>query len=202
MERSGQRAPNLLSGALRLEVGEHAIIVGGDAPLTTWASLSAADLRARVFRIPHHGGALTDGGEPEGWGPARLYREVGPEIAILSVGKGYDHPDPHWIGPVTGGGACQLLCTQVTRRCEPTMTRQPPGLRASAIRSSHFAEPPWRHLNDRERPRHDRYEIPCAGTVLIELSEDGKLRVLPESDSGHRRLVDGWRSPLCRPAPA
>ena len=200
LARSGQRAPNLLSGALRLEVGENAILVGGDAPLRTWASLPSADLRARVFRIPHHGGALTDGGVPEGWGPDRLYDSIGPDVAILSVGKGHDHPNPDWISPVAGRHGCRLLCTQVTRRCEPTMGGQPSGLRASAIRSPHFAEPPWRHLDDRDRPRRDRYEIPCAGTVLAELSGNGEVRVLPQADGPHQRLVDGWLSPLCRPA--
>jgi hypothetical protein len=57
LERTGQREPNLLSGALRIQISDHAVIIGGDAPLRTWASLSPEDLRARVFRIPHHGGA-------------------------------------------------------------------------------------------------------------------------------------------------
>ncbi len=202
LERSGQRVPNLLSGALRIEIGGHAMIVGGDAPLKTWASLSSEDLRARVFRIPHHGGALTDGGEPAGWDVDRLYDAVHPEVAILSVGRGYDHPNPDWIRPVTGGGSCRLLCTQVTRRCEPAMGGEPPVLRASAIRSPHFVEPPWRHLDDRTGLRRKRYEIPCAGTVLVELCEDGTLRVQPEPEGAHKRLVDGWRTPLCRPTPA
>lgn len=200
-ERAGRRAPNLLSGVLRLEIRGHAILVGGDAPLRTWASLAPEELRARVFRVPHHGGALTDGGLPDGWDAARLYDAVQPEVAILSVGKGHDHPHPHWIRPITGGGACRLVCTQVTPRCEPAMIRQPAALRTSAIHSPHHVEPPWRHLNDRRAPRRDRYEIPCAGTVLVELRDDGELRVLPERDGPHGRLVDGWRSPLCRPAP-
>lgn len=200
VERAGTRAPtNLWSGVLRVEIGGHAAIIGGDAQLRTWALLPQEDVRARVFRIPHHGGDLSRGGVPEGWDAARLYEAVQPEVAVLSVGRGHDHPDLDWIRPVTGGGACRLICTQVTHRCEPAMSKQPPALRASAIQSPHFVEPPWRHLEARDRPRRDRYEIPCAGTVLVELRDDGELRVLPQRDGPHRRLVDGWRSPRCRP---
>jgi len=198
-ERAGQDVPNALSGVLRLEIGGQAVLLGGDAPLKTFAALAPEDLRSKVFRIPHHGGALTDGGVPEGWDAARLYAAIGPELAILSVGKGHDHPEPAWIHPVTGGAPCRLLCTQVTRRCEPTIVGEPKLLRASAVRSPHFAEPPWRHLNDRHSARQDRYEIPCAGTVLVELHENGTLRVLPSRDGPHQQLVNGWRSPLCRP---
>lgn len=200
-QRSGQTAPNALSGVLRAEIGGHAVLLGGDATLATWAGLPPEQLEARVFRIPHHGGALTDGGVPDGWDADRLYSAIGAEVAILSVGRGYDHPHPDWIRPVIGGGPCRLVCTQVTRRCERTIKSEPAGLRASAIRSTHFVEPPWRHLDARDAPRTHRYEIPCAGTVVFELGEDGTLRALPEVEGAYRRLIDGWSSPLCRPAP-
>lgn len=202
LERVGDREPNLLSGVLRLEIGGHAIVIGGDAPLRTWASLPPDDLRARVFRVPHHGGALTDGGVPKDWDVERLYDAVQPDVAVLSVGRGYNHPHPDWIAPVTGGSPCRLVCTQVTLRCEPSIPKAPAGLRLSAIQSPHHAEPPWRHLDAREAPRRDRYEVPCAGTVVVELRDDGQLKVLPEPDGAHGRLIDGWRSPLCRPTPS
>lgn len=102
--------PNRYSSILRIEAGGNAMLIGGDAPLRSWSQLPAEERPAKVFRISHHGGALDDGGVPEGWDPARLYREVGAETALISVGTNnpHEHPKLEWIGPLTGG-ACRLL---------------------------------------------------------------------------------------------
>ena len=201
LARDGGSTANNYSAVLRLELAGHAILIGGDAPLRTWASIPTKDLSARVFRVPHHGGAIDDGGRPEGWDVHRLYKEVGSEVAVVSVGttNSYDHPHPSWIEPISGGDACRLVCTQVTARCEPGVARRDPSLVTLALRSDHFAEPPWRHLSARGAPRRDRTEVPCAGTVVAELRDNGDLRVLPARDGPHKRLVDGWKRPLCRP---
>lgn len=202
LARAGAQNPkNLLSAVLRVELNGHAMLIGGDAPLRTWVSIPPEDLASMAFRVPHHGGALDDGGTPHEWGVDQLYAAVGPRVAVVSVGtrNGHDHPHPHWIAPIAGGGRCRLLCTQVTPRCEPTVQGLAARFAGSALRSNHFAEPPWRHLSDRRNPRREPREVPCAGTVVTELRADGTLRVLPEPHSAHERLVDGWKRPLCRP---
>ena len=124
-ERTGSwEEPNRYCSILRVEAGGNALLIGGDAPLATWSTLPAAEMPAVAFRIPHHGGALDDGGVPSGWDAARLYGTVGAKTAVVPVGtrNGHGHPDPQWLRPVSGS-ACRLLCTQVTLRCHDHLAR-------------------------------------------------------------------------------
>ena len=211
--RGGWSKANRYSAILRIEAGENAMLVGGDAPLLSWSKLPPAERSAKVFRIPHHGGAIDDGGIPPNWDVVRLYHEVGAETCLISVGTNnvYGHPDRKWIGPLTGG-ACRLLCTQLTARCHAridTTTLDGTTVRdideISEIRkrviTSHcqWTEPPYRHLTDRRRAvRSGQMEVPCAGTVVVTLYLDGHMNVLPPAGGGHDRLVDDWEHPLCR----
>ena len=195
---------NQASAVLRVAVGETAVLVGGDAPLVTWSGLDAEELQAEVLRVPHHGGALDDGGIPEGWDVARLYAGVGARAAIVSVGTGnrYGHPNPEWVEPAIGGalaGQSRLICTQVTDRCQPDIGADVEAFRDNVVRNAAFAEPPWRHLTDKTRAlRSGLPELPCAGTVVLRLSAEGAYRVTPKP-SDHGTTVDLWRCPLCRP---
>lgn len=215
-EGSWQQA-NRHSSVLRITVGGTSMLVGGDAPLGTWSVIPAQERPARVFRVPHHGGALDDGLVPNGWDVARLYREVGAETALVSVGtnNGYGHPREAWIRPITGG-TCRMLCTQVTARCHPSLEiangtshppRDPDEIAAQRERVmgrpgfTHWAEPQWRHLTDKRRQvRQGHLEVPCAGTVLVKLYLDGRTEVWPPIRGDHEKLVDTWRRPLCRAA--
>ena len=62
------------------------MLIGADAPLLSWSELPSAELRAEAFRIPHHGGALDDGGTPAGWSVRRLYAE--PQYRHLTDKRG------------------------------------------------------------------------------------------------------------------
>lgn len=64
--------PNVHSAVLRVEFAGRAMVVGGDAPLASWARMPVGDIRGDAVRAPHHGGALDDGGVPQGW----LYRPL------------------------------------------------------------------------------------------------------------------------------
>jgi hypothetical protein len=194
------------------------MLIGGDAPLLAWSELPSAELPARLFRIPHHGGALDDGGAPAGWNVDRLYGEVHAETALVSVGtnNAYGHPREDWVRPITGG-TCRLLCTQLTARCHaPLETNAKAGgvtrdaTEISVLRGRvlgepgfrHWAEPQWRHLTDKRRAvQTGLLELPCAGTVVVSLHLNGAVRVLPSPGSDHDRLVDGWQHPLCRFSP-
>jgi beta-lactamase superfamily II metal-dependent hydrolase len=213
--RAGRWAEsNRYSSILRIEAGGNAMHVGGDAPLLSWSALPVGDLPAQVFRIPHHGGALDDGGVPSGWDVARLYREIGADTALISVGTNntYGQPDKRWIGPVAGG-ACRLLCTQLTARCHSRLdivqadgsvvrdAEEVAELRERVITShQQWTEPQYRHLTDQRRMvRSGRLEVPCAGTVMVTLHLDGQIDVRPQPSGGHDRVVDDWEHPLCRP---
>jgi len=110
------------------------VLIGGDAPLRTWSGLPPVDLPADVFRIPHHGGALDDGGVPSGWSAEQLYDGVKPHTAIISVGtrNRHDHPNPDWSSPLMRG-SCRLVCTQATERCQPGLKTDAEILRKDVV---------------------------------------------------------------------
>lgn len=213
-ERDGAwEEANRYSSILRVEAGGNIMLVGGDAPLFSLSKLPSTELPAKVFRIPYHGGAIDDGGVPPGWDVDRVYREVGAETALISVGtnNAYGHPKKSWIQPLTGG-ACRLLCTQLTARCHgPVDITQADGtvvrdrdevseLRERVITQHHqWTVPQYRHLTDRRRAvRSGQLEVPCAGTVVVTFHLDGRVDVLPAPGGGHESVVDGWEQPLCR----
>jgi beta-lactamase superfamily II metal-dependent hydrolase len=210
---------NRYSSIMRIEAGGNVMLVGGDAPLLSWSQLLPEERPAKVFRIPHHGGAIDDGGVPSAWDVARLYREIGAEIALVSVGtnNAYGHPAREWVRPVIGG-KCRLLCTQVTGRCHGPLETIEDGGRvvrdASEIamqrqrvvrQHQQWTLPQYRHLTDNLRTvRSEQPEVPCAGTVIVTLHLDGRLEVLPaeRGGGGHQGVIDRWRHPLCRAASA
>lgn len=213
---------NFYSAVVRAHMAGTTVLIGSDAPLMTWSEMMIPRA-AEVFRVPHHGGAIDDGGVPDGWSPERLYDEVDPNLAVISVGTNnrYDHPDESWIGPLIGGTRCRLLCTQVTGRCHPDFDRAAPeNRRRSAIRqarsrlpsphedNNHFAEPPWRHYKqprDRDRTRgvnFDLLEVPCAGTISVRIDAGGKVDVDPsDSHPSLAKRIRRWSAPLCRRRP-
>ncbi|WP_437593490.1 ComEC/Rec2 family competence protein [Sorangium sp. So ce1000] len=186
--------PNVHSAVLRVEFAGKAMIVGGDAPLASWARMPARDIRADAVRAPHHGGALTDGGVPQGWSAERLYAEIGPNYGIISVGTGNDHghPTEAWAGPLFRREGCSTVCTQLTPRCEPTV-REESGAKTFRERNlpdAEYAEPAWRHRQDRrEAGPAPRFEVPCAGTVEIVIHEDGRIERFPAVGSRHTTHV-------------
>ncbi len=211
-EREGEwEDANRYSSILRVQAGPKAMLIGGDAPLLSWNELTPEELQAEAFRIPHHGGALDDGGIPPGWDVARLYKDVGASTALISVGtnNGHGHPREPWIEPITRG-TCRLLCTQVTARCHSPLEiagsdgeKDPGEIDAQRRRvitdHNQWTEPQYRHLTDQRRQiEKGRLEVPCAGTVVVKLHLDGSVEVLPSRGGGHEGIVDDWQHPLCR----
>lgn len=202
-ERTGSwEESNRLSAVLRVSMGDQVLLVGGDAPLATWAALTETDRKAGTFRMPHHGGALDDGGVPVGWNAARLYSEVGADVAVVSVGSlnSHGHPDPDWTRAARRDGKCRLMCTQVTGRCDGGFVERSDEHLKFVLARNHLVEPEWRHGRDhRRRSRDTPVAVPCAGTVVVTLYPDGRRRVAPSADGDHKRVVDQWGTPLCRP---
>lgn len=198
--------PNRRSAVLRVQMAENVVLIGGDAPLATWAEIPQEERRARVFRIPHHGGALDGSVIPDGWSVQHLYQKVNPTEAVISVGTNnpHGHPEPEWVKPITGG-ACRMLCTQVTERCHPTITGEHDLLRKLVLDElrDYFPEPPWRHLTDTHRNvKSGMKEVPCAGTVVVRIDDNGDVRVSPSAEGKHAEVISLWEQPLCRPLEA
>lgn len=199
---------NVYSAVLRVEFGGKAVAVGGDAPLVSWAAMTPEDLPAAVLRIPHHGGALDDGGPAPGWSAQHLYDTVRPEMGIISVGTRNQHKHPHadWVSPLLA--RCTTVCTQVTPRCEPELQSEAGVLayrdRILRERWAEDAAPAWRHRPDK-RNKHDdppRNEVPCAGTVEIVLREDGTWHRLPRAGSTHETAtIPLFQRPWCKHGP-
>ena len=154
------------------------------------------DPKARVFRIPHHGGALSDGGVPAGWTAQRLYDTVRAETAVVSVGTNNHpkHPSPEWLSPACNHG--RLMCTQVTARCHPGILDDVDGLRNEVAQTRSLVEPDWWHLEDRYGKGRTNIGVPCAGSVVVTMSPT-QLRVRPLRGK-HEDVVDLWDGPLCK----
>lgn len=198
--------PNVYSAVLRAEFGGNAVLIGGDAPLSSWARIQAEDVPARAFRIPHHGGALDDGGRPDGWSPERLYGMVGPSIGVISVGtrNGHGHPRAEWVRPLLSRTGCSTVCTQITPRCDPRLVssegaRDLARVRRADLRHCEEALLAWRHRPDGRARGKDppREEVPCAGSIAIVLHEDGRIERLPAAGALHERHVHSLPGAWC-----
>ena len=194
-ERTGKwEDPNTLSVVLRVRMGSNVALIGGDAPLLTWSKI--AEPKARVFRVPHHGGALSDGGIPPGWSAKRLYDEVQAETAVVSVGTTNQpkHPSADWVGPACEHG--KLMCTQVTPRCHPDVRDDVDNHRSDVIRKGALVEADWWHLEQRCGTGRTNRGVPCAGSVVVTMSSK-QLRVRPLPRK-HGEVVDLWDHALCK----
>lgn len=90
------------SAVLRLAVGEHAILLTGDATAVSeghMLPMSWASLRSTVLKVGHHGSA--------GSSSAAFLEAVRPRYAIISVGAGntYGHPAQAALDRLTAAGA-------------------------------------------------------------------------------------------------
>lgn len=189
--------PNRCSAVLRVSRKDKAVLIGGDAPLVSWAKVEPALLPAAVFRTPHHGGDITEDNCDPAWTERRLYQSGAPKEAVVSVGtnNGYEHPRRAQVEAIRHQG-CRLLCTQLTARCHD----QPLRHRAQALSRVGAVEYPYRH---RVAPGdHKRYrpaeEVPCAGSMVAWFGVDGQVWLEPPVDNWHDDLVMRLDRPMCK----
>lgn len=192
----GGPGPNACSAVLRVTRGQTSILVGGDAPLGSWAQLEPELLPARVIRVPHHGGEIRE--TDQTWTFELLYNKVGAELAVISSGtnNGYGHPLPEHADAAMRSGSCRLLCTQLTPRCHSN----PRTLRKEALVAASGVEYPYRHRAALGHPsQRPAGEVPCAGSVAVWLGAEGVLEVAPAPNEDHDRLLRRVDHPMCRP---
>jgi beta-lactamase superfamily II metal-dependent hydrolase len=110
---------NRASVVLRLDLEGTRILVGSDADSVVWRDLidrMPHELRAEVFRYPHHGSPLAIGSGRAGLD--ELLHVIEPSHVILSVGERarYRHPRANVIEQLRAAH-CRVLCTRSTSLC-------------------------------------------------------------------------------------
>lgn len=190
-------AANRMSAALRARCGPHSLLIGGDVPLVSWETLDTLP-RVAVVRSPHHGGKIDEGGGTLSL--EALYQGLGAEVVVHSVGtnNGHSHPRVDHLTASRRGGACRVLCTQLTPRCDPRPLTQ----RASALRNPARVVYPYRHRAAPGSAAHGghrrRRETPCAGSILVELSSSlPAVAVDPLPGDWHDAFVSTLYSAKC-----
>jgi competence protein ComEC len=190
----GDADPNTCSAVMRICRARTSVLVGGDAPLSSWDRLEPALLPARAIRVPHHAGGTERGGRYASY--EDLYRTIDAQHALISVGtnNNYGHPAPAHVAAARRGGACRVRCTQLTPRCHPS----PSDLRSEALRHAAGVEWPYRHHARSGDPRRTpTQETPCAGTMAVSIDALGRLSILPRPGGAHDKLIRKVPAPLC-----
>ena len=180
--------PNRCSAVLRVTYAGIEVLIGGDAPLSSWSRLEDELVKARVIRTPHHGGEIRD----DGGGFGDLYNRVGAEVSMFSVGtnNGDRHPDEDHVAAAHRGGNCRILCTQLTSRCHE---RPEERLSQGLARTGEVAYA-YRH---RIPHRRAALEVPCAGSIAVILDGSGGYSVAPSRDDWHDSFVNTLDTPMC-----
>jgi competence protein ComEC len=167
VDRIGQTL-NDSSGVLKVHGSGSSAVLTGDITPAGWRLLKQhhSNLRGDVLKFPHHG-SWKEGKEKSS--PDELLDTVNPSIVIMSVGTSsytqYKLPDSHVFEALAKRPHIHLLCTQVTEQCSVTISEK----RAQLIQT--FKE---------QAEQTDNFFIeqngcPCAGTVIVELSESTNL---------------------------
>lgn len=180
--------PNRCSAVLRVTCGGLDVLIGGDAPLSSWSRLDDGLVKARVIRTPHHGGEIRDDGRDFG----DLYERVEAEVSVFSVGtnNGWKHPNDDHVAAAHRGGACRVICTQLTPRChDRPEERLPQGLARTGE-----VEYAYRH---RRKRSDEAIEVPCAGSIALTLDGAGGYSVAPASPGWHDSFVAKLDQPMC-----
>lgn len=84
---------------LRISLGGDVVLIASECeePAQTWLLETNEDLRADVFKVPHHGAGTS---VPE------FFQAVAPPVSIVSVGEnGYGHPVPETLAALATAGS-------------------------------------------------------------------------------------------------
>ncbi len=196
-EMDGEDEPNRCSVALRVTCGSRAVIIGGDVPLVSWESLEPGLIEACAVRAPHHGGGIRESSPT--WSEGSFYEATKADVVIVSAGSNndYGHPTDEHVNGIGVPGR-RLVCTQLTPRCHDDLA----GVRAEMLRTaSRVTYAPYRHrYGGGSRVRRPQDEVPCAGSISVELFEDGRVNYEPPRPGWHDQLIDRVRlvRPRCR----
>lgn len=167
---------NNTSAVLRIEGPGSSALLTADIEPAGWSELTRrhSDLRSDVLKFPHHGAWK----EAE---PANILGVVDPSIVIISVGTDgvrYDHPNRQVFSAIRDRPTTKLFCTQATIRCVENPTAHKVAVEAALETDA--------TLRGTRQVRTSR-GCPCAGTIVIELSD--QVRILQPNRSAHRDQI-------------
>lgn len=191
--------PNQACGVLKLTCGEGTVVFPGDATLEVWRALGdrLGAIECDILAVPHHGGLLHGNAVTDLRGRLsdliNLYQHtLRSRFAVISVGtnNGYGHPCTEHVHALRSSGA-QIMCTQLTRRCWSELDAMNPGLLPILVGAP-------------QRSARVLEDIGCAGTVILDLRETGRLK--PRRANEHKKAVEdlchssggGPIRPMCR----
>ena len=185
LEALSRGSPNDCSVVLKLECSETRILLGADVQRQGWQWMieRSADLKADVFRFPHHGAWYE--GEPA---LGHVLDLVDPTMVVISVGStnGYGHPSMETFRLLRSRGIkVRFACTQATSRCHRDLEAIAPrvrGLLPIESQGGHSFQ--------------NRQTCPCAGSVAVRISGD-VVATSPTLEQ-HDRVIDLFDEPQCR----
>ncbi len=172
---------------LRIEYQGKRLLLGADVRGQGWQWMIARreDLKADVFKFPHHGAAYH-----RGFPLRRMMDLVDPTLVVLSAGSGngYRHPALSTFRMLlrhSNRTGMRFVCTQATYHCQPDVALKAPLARvllAPSSRGGH-ASPPC-------------LACPCAGTVIVRVSAAGINEGPTRAE--HDRVINLFHRPKCR----
>jgi hypothetical protein len=159
-----------------------------------------------ILTVPQHAGAVWERQQP-GETEAAYQARIGTELdwlysravrathGVVSVGTNnqFRHPRPEVMEALRRASVVPV-CTQMTRQCTQHLEAQRGRSLPMVLPSRSVSR---RDVNERGKSRN----VPCAGTLLIELQADGYVI---HRHADHQNLIDNLATahggtPLCRP---
>jgi len=115
-----------------------------------WVVERDTDLRANVFKFPHHGAWYDASGQQPSL--VEVLRRVKPSLVVISVGthNPHNHPHPNTLELLHSCPQLRFVCTEATSKCHSPL---------KAVRK--------------------KEACPCAGTVEVVVSSD-QIKVTPD----------------------
>lgn len=174
---------NNTSAVLRIVGPNVSALLTGDIEPEGWRMLKCnyAHLRSDILKFPHHGGAWKNSDIDD------LLDTVNPSIVIISVGsEGYEkytHPHPDIFNALARRPTIRVLCTQATSQCQNDL---------SASKSIILEQLETQANKYGKEVIGSRRGCPCAGTIVIELSDTLKI-IQPELLFHRNSIITPYR---------
>lgn len=153
---------NNLSLVIRVSDVSKALLTGDIEPAgwEAFRSSCSEQLQNDVLKFPHHG--AWQGGKV-----SQILDDVKPRLVVISVGTAntYYHPNQAVFTEIRGRSEIRLLCTQATAQCSTRIKE----VRGDILKIIKDESKIIASASERGNG------CPCAGTVIIELSENVKV---------------------------
>lgn len=181
VENAGDKA-NDCSIVLILEYRDHKVLLSGDLEGRGWYRLinkcqeRSICLKSNVFKLPHHGSWFL--AKNDAVSLQDVIALIDAELAIMSVGynEKFLFPAPQTIASLKKK-TCRIMCTGSGKSCHDGTPL--------------INMPSWLNLGiSCKKP-----SIPCAGTILLELTESD-IAVSP-TEKEHLEIIRNLKTPMC-----